>query len=140
MDIADLIITVPGTNTAEAAALGKPMLAVIPFNKPEVFLLDGIAGILGNVPLFGRLVKKAAIWILNRQVDLVALPNRKAGKMIIPEMRGVLKAEDVAIKALEMLADKEELKRTGLELKDIMGKGGAAVRIADEVASLIQKA
>jgi lipid-A-disaccharide synthase len=137
MNIADLIITIPGTNTAEAAALGKPMLVVIPFNKPEEFLFEGLLGLMGSIPLLGKLVKQAAISVLNRTVKLIALPNRKAGRMITPEMRGVLTAEEIAEKAFLMLQDGQALDEMEKELKEIMGPSGAAGRIADEVAGIL---
>ncbi len=136
MAYADLIVTIPGTNTAEAAAMGKPMLVAVPFNKPEVYIFDGLVGIIGNAPLIGRHIKKAAIAVLNRTVKYIALPNRKAGAMVVPELRGVLDAEDIAEKAVEMMADPEKLNETGATLKKIMGSPGAADRIAEEIAEL----
>lgn len=137
MDIADLIVTVPGTNTAEAAALGKPMLAIVPFNKPEALLLDGITGIIGNAPFIGRFIKLFAARMLDRYVNFMALPNRKAGRQIIPELRGVLTAEQVAEKALEMIKDRSMLATIGRELKDISGSPEASNNIATEIKKLL---
>ncbi len=136
MAAADLIVTIPGTNTAEAAAMGKPMLVAVPFNKPEAYILDGLIGIIGNAPVIGKYVKKAAIKVLNRTVKFIALPNRKADEMIVPEMRGNLTAEDVAKKAVELLEDPELLSLTGKKLKKAMGLPGAAQKIAEEIAGL----
>ncbi|MCX5748945.1 MAG: hypothetical protein NTZ10_01685 [Candidatus Saganbacteria bacterium] len=137
MNIADLIVTIPGTNTAEAAALGKPMLVAIPFNKPEVLLFEGLLGMIGSVPLLGKLIKQAAIHILNKTVKFAALPNRKAGKMIVPELRGVLTAEEIAEKACLMLRDKEALEAMEKELKAVMGPAGAAGKIAEELSHIL---
>jgi lipid A disaccharide synthetase len=136
MASAELIITIPGTNTAEAAAMGRPMLVAVPFNKPEAYIFDGLIGIIGNAPLIGRHIKRAAIKILNRAMKFTALPNRKAGEMVVPELRGDLKAADIASKALEMLSDPQKLAETGLLLKRAMGAPGAADRIAEEIAEL----
>lgn len=137
MNVADLIITVPGTNTAEAAALGKPMLLAGPFNKPEELLFEGLLGIVGNIPVLGRLIKMAAVKSLNKLVKYTALPNRKAKKGIIPEIRGVITADQIAEKACSMLQDKEALEIMGKELKEVMGPSGAAQKIADEVSNIL---
>lgn len=136
MAAADLIITIPGTNTAEAAAMGRPMLVAVPFNKPEAYIFDGLIGIIGNAPLIGRHIKRAAIRILDKAMKFTALPNRKAGEMIVPELRGDLKAGEIAAKALEMLSDPAKLDDMGKLLKHAMGPGGAADRIAEEIAGL----
>jgi len=137
MNIADLIITIPGTNTAEIAALGKPMLVTVPFNKPEELLFEGLLGIAGSIPLLGTFIKQAAVTILNRTVKLIALPNRKAGRMIAPELRGVLTAEEIAEKAVSMLRNKEALDNMGKELKAVMGPSGAGKKIAEEAAGIL---
>lgn len=136
MAAADLIITIPGTNTAEAAAMGKPMLVAVPFNRPEVYIFDGLIGMIGNAPVIGRHIKKAAINILNKAMKYTALPNRKAGEMIAPELRGNLKAKDIAAKAGELLSDTEKLILMGKKLKKVMGAPGAADKIAEEIAGL----
>lgn len=137
MNIADLIVTMPGTNTAEAASLGKPMLVVVPFNRPEAFIFDGLLGIIGNAPVIGKYIKKSALLFLNKIVKFTALPNMKAGKFIVPEMRGTLKAEDVAVKAVEMMSNKEMLEKMSEELKKAMGEKGAALKIAEEIKNLL---
>ncbi|MFA5104283.1 MAG: hypothetical protein WC527_03835 [Candidatus Margulisiibacteriota bacterium] len=136
MAVADLIITIPGTNTAEAAAMGKPMLVTVPFNKPEAYIFDGLIGMIGNAPVIGRYIKRATISILNKAMKYIALPNRKAGEMIVPELRGNLKAEEIAAKAIELLSDPEKLVLTGKRLKKAMGAPGAADKISEEIAGL----
>lgn len=133
---ADLMITIPGTNTAEAAAMGCPMLVVVPFNKPEAYIFDGLAGMIGNLPLIGRHIKKATIKVLNKANKYIALPNRKADRMVVPELRGNLRAEDVANMAIEMIKDPVRLASMSKELKDVMGHGGAADKIAEQIAAL----
>ncbi len=137
MNVADIVITIPGTNTAEIAALGKPMLAVVPFNKPEVYLFEGTLGILGTMPFIGTIIKIIAIYILNKSVKLIALPNIKAGKMLVPELRGVLKPEMVSNKIIEMLENKDKLEKMGSELKHVMGPKGASKKIVEEIRHLL---
>lgn len=138
MNIADLIITIPGTNTAEAAALGIPMIVAMPTQKSEDYLFEGLLGIIGNVPVLGKLVKKLAVNILNRKIDMMALPNRKAGRKIAPEIRGNVTAAEISEMAVSLLATPQLLKEMSHELKAAMGPKGAAKRIADEIAVILE--
>ena len=63
LNVSHLIITIPGTHTLEAAYLGIPMLVTVPLNKPEAIPLEGLAGLVGRLPLFGAFIKR---WIVKR--------------------------------------------------------------------------
>jgi len=136
MQSAKLVVTIPGTNTAEAAALGKPMLVVIPTFKAEAFIFDGLVGIIGNAPFFGKYIKRLAIEILSRTEKYISLPNRKAGKSIIPELKGYIYPEKVAEKALELLNDENLMEQMTFELKKTMGPAGASEKIVEEIAGI----
>jgi lipid-A-disaccharide synthase len=137
MDVSDLILTIPGTNTAEAASMGKPMIVLLPLNKTDVLLFEGFIGLAGNIPFIGAGIKKLAAFILNRTIMFMALPNIKAGRFIVPELRGILTPAQAAEKAVEMLSDKEKLVETGKQLKAVMGGPGAADKIAEEIAHIL---
>lgn len=134
MNIADLIVTVPGTNTLEAAALGKPMLVIVPFNNTDVYIFEGILGILSSLPIAGKFIKKMAVFIYNKTTRFLALPNIKAQKMIVPELRGILKPEYVANKALQMISDWPSLKKISKDLIALTKNKGAALKISQEIA------
>jgi lipid-A-disaccharide synthase len=61
MQASDLAITIPGSNTAEMAGLGLPMVVALPLNKPESLPLEGIPGLIGRIPVFGPSLKRAAV-------------------------------------------------------------------------------
>ena len=137
MDISDLILTIPGTNTAEAASMGKPMLVLLPLNKTDVLLFEGVLGLAGNLPFIGTGIKKLAAFVLNKAIKFMALPNIKARRFIVPELRGKLAPSQAAEKAVEMLADKDLLIETGKQLKAVMGGPGASAKIAEELSHIL---
>ncbi|MBC7189850.1 hypothetical protein H5U35_06520 [Candidatus Aerophobetes bacterium] len=133
MGMSDLALTIPGTNTAELACLGIPMLVVLPLQMPEFIPLDGIAGMTGNIPYFGKLIKRAVVKKCARRIKFISLPNIQAEREIIPEMRGDISPEKVAEKAVEVLQDKKRCKIMSDNLKAAMGEGGAALKMAQAV-------
>ncbi len=137
MAVDDVALTVPGTNTAELAVLGVPQVVVLPLNKPEEIPLEGIIGRLGAVPFLGKLVKRAAIRYLAGRVGFTALPNRRMGRMVTPEMVGVLSPEAVAQVAYEILTDDERRRLIKLDLLQSMGYRGAAATVAQVVGEVL---
>jgi hypothetical protein len=131
MQASDLAITVPGSNTAEMAHLGLPMIVVLPLNRPEDIPLEGLPGLIGNLPLFGPALKRAAVLKAVERVEYAALPNRKAGEFLVPEVRGFIQPEDVAVPVLELLDSQEKRQAVGRRLAEVMGGAGAADRLAD---------
>lgn len=127
---ADFALTIPGTNTAEMAVLRVPMLVSVPMNWPEDIPLEGLPGLVGGVPYIGRKLKAAAVKRVARSIRFTALPNRIAGRDVVPELRGVLQAEDIAERCLELLAQSGEVTRSRVaEAADAMGPSGAAERL-----------
>ena len=131
LNISHLIITIPGTHTLEAAYLGIPMLVTIPLNKPEAIPLDGLAGLVRGVPLFGSSIKRWIVKWCAKRIKFTAIPNIRAGREIIPEIRGVIEAEDVAKEAIKLLRDPNGLARMREELREIAGEKGAADKVAN---------
>ncbi len=134
---ADLVITIPGTNTAEIAALGKPMIVAMPTQNSDEYLFTGVIGILGSIPYLGHIIKRLAVDIINKKVGFMALPNRKVWKMVAPELRGKITPDEIADLAAVLLKDKEGLAGMGRELKEAMGPAGASKKIALEIRSLL---
>lgn len=134
----DLALTVPGSNTAEMAALGLPMIVCVSLERPEEVPLEGIPALIERVPLIGRRLKAKAVLAFERKLPFVALPNRIAGRAIVPEIRGERVApEDIARQAVELLSDEPARVRIGRELREAMGPAGAAARIARRIASAV---
>lgn len=126
MAIADMALTVPGTNTAELAILGVPMVVALPLHRPEEIPLDGLLGRIGSLPTVGPpLMRFLANRFLARK-PLVALPNQRAGRMITPELMGAFSPEDLADEVERLLADPVRRRDVKLALHDVMGGPGAA--------------
>lgn len=133
MVASDLAMVMPGTSTAELGFLGVPMVVAVPLNWPGEVPLPGLWGLLGGIPLLGGLLKRYAIRGLSNKVEFAALPNKRARKMIVPEVRGVLDPEDVAIQALELLQDPSRRAMISKNLIEAMGGTGAADRLVDMI-------
>jgi len=130
---ADLAITIPGTNTAQIAALGIPFLMIFPLNKLDSIPLEGLLHYVTKIPLAGKIIKQLAAKIICSKTRFFALPNMKARKMVAPELVGKLSAEQVVEKTLELLGNPEALKHMGNELKKLMGESNAADIIVEEI-------
>ena len=135
MSISTMAITIPGTNTRELSFLGVPMVVAIPLNKPEAIPLDGLAGLIGNVPFMGTSIKRWLIKRYNKNVKFTAAPNIYAGEKVVPEVRGVIQAKDVANEAIKLLKDTESRQRISTQLKELFPPQNSADRLAEIVLS-----
>jgi lipid A disaccharide synthetase len=133
----DLALTTVGANTAELGMLGVPMIVVIPTNRLDVMRAwDGLPGLLSNLPGVGSSI---ATWInkrLSSKLGLLAWPNIRAGRMVVPELRQVITASQLAALTQEWLDAPERRQHLRTELQEVMGKRGAAsafVRLAESV-------
>lgn len=138
MAIADLALTVPGTNTAELAILGVPMLVLLPLNKPEEIPLDGLAGQVGNIPLFGKWLKRTVVRQIAQRVTLTALPNVRAGKMLTPELIGVFPPETAADMAIDLLQQPDRRREIKLAISQVMGPPGAAEAVVAQLMAALE--
>jgi len=137
IDNSELVVTIPGTNTAKIAARGIPMLVVFPLNHPEVIPLEGLAEVIGRFPLMGKPFKKVVANLVNNRTRFFALPNQKAGREITPELRGKLDPISVAFRTMLLLNDPAKREKMSRELVEAMGKPGAAKKIAEEICGAI---
>jgi lipid-A-disaccharide synthase len=127
---ADLVVTLPGTNTLQLAAVGVPYIVLLPLNRGENIPLEGLAGwLLPSVRPFG-LFRRYLTWWINRGIDYVALPNILAGEPVVPELRGVLEPGAVAATVVELLDDPARCAEMSVRLREIAGPPGAAGRAA----------
>jgi len=137
-----LCLTTVGANTAELAALGVPMLIVLPTNQLDAMRSwDGIGGLLANLPIVGTgfaklinyFVFKSLLAPKNGQKKLFAWANIWAGEEIVPELLGHLTAQQVGEALLELLEHPEKLATMRDRLQAICGQKGASRRIVDIV-------
>jgi lipid A disaccharide synthetase len=133
MAASDLALCMPGSVTAELGYLGVPTIVTVPLNLPEEIPLTGIFEFLSRLPVIGRPIKRMAVRKALERIEFTAIPNKRQRRFITPEIRGVLTAEDVAIKALELLQDAKARDRISVDLKEAMGRPGAADRVASAV-------
>ena len=138
---AALVIATPGTKCIEAAVLGRPLLVVLPLNRTDEAVVPGMAGYLHRVPVVGRPLKRWLSHKIERRFKYVAQPNIDADKLLVPELRGVLSSQDIAARALSMLADPAGLDAMGAELARLYAHdAGAAARMAREALSVAVEA
>ena len=135
----ELVITIPGTNTARLAARGIPMLVVFPLDDPDVIPLEGLPHYIGMIPYFGSKFKRFLADTLNRRIKFFALPNIKAGKEITPEIRGIIKEEEIANGVISLLKNNQTRRKMSQDLKTAMGTPGAAAKIAEEINETLSK-
>jgi lipid-A-disaccharide synthase len=139
LSLSRLAIAVPGTNNLQAAALYVPYIMVLPLGRADEYPLDGLPGLL---PLWlpgVRKFKRFYIMKLNERTDFVSLPNKLAGRMIAPEIRGTFTAEDVAEKAIKLLSSPDELHCIQRAFWELTHERGASVRIAERVVEWTKK-
>lgn len=133
----EIVITIPGTNTARLAALGMPMLVVFPLDKPDVIPLEGLPHYISLIPYFGSKFKSFLASELNKRTKFFALPNIKANRSIIPEIRGIIDPVRVANEAVALLGHLEKRKEMSADLIHSMGDPGASSKIYAAIHSAL---
>lgn len=137
MAAADLALTIPGSNTAEMAAFGLPMVVLLPLQRPEEIPLEGLPGLVGGLPGVGPAIKRRAVLRAARATPFLALPNRKAGRLVVPELRGEVGPEEVGRELAAWMDDPERRARARRDLELLRGEPGAARRVAGWVLNLL---
>lgn len=135
---ADLALTIPGTNTAELAALGIPMLLLFPTHHLREIRLPGLAGWLRNVPVIGPRLTQTVAESYLRSRRYWAHPNRRANDAVVPEVIGRFTAGHIAEHVSTLLDS--SLGAVAQRLRSTMGPPGGAARLVDEVVDLMNTA
>lgn len=131
-----LCLTTVGANTAQLAALGIPMIVLLPTQELDAMRSwDGLPGILANLPLFGSLFAKVTNWLVLKQGRLFAWPNIWAQGQIVPELVGQLQAAEIAEMVLDFLDNPEKLTTMRHDLLSIREVKDSARQIALCVSS-----
>ncbi len=133
ISISDLVITIPGTNTAEIASLGKPM--IVAFTWKAKVPSGGLGFLVNSIPISGML-KKMVMSYTYRNVKYKGLPNALADREITPEVVVDRDAMQLTSVALALLKDENRRNQISKELLQIMGGGGAAVKIAEKTIQI----
>jgi hypothetical protein len=133
-----LALTTVGANTAELAALGVPMLVLVPTQHLHVMQAwDGLAGLVARLPLLRWLFGVAlTLWRL-RHRGLMAAPNIAAGRLLVPELVGPITPEQIAAEAAQWLGQPSRLAAMARDLRSLRGGPGAVAALADLVGELV---
>lgn len=137
-----LALTTVGANTAELAALGVPMLVLVPTQHLLVMQAwDGLAGLLGRLPLLRRLFGVAlTLWRL-RHRGFLSSPNIAAGRAVVPERVGVITPAAIAAEAADWLAAPQRLAGMRSDLLSLRGlpTGEGSLGAVAALAALVQE-
>ena len=135
-----LALTTVGANTAELGALGVPMIVIVPTQHLEVMQAwDGGIGLLARLPGLRRLIGVLlSLWRL-RHNGLMAWPNIRAGRRVVPERVGDITPEQIAEEASGWLASPERLQGQREDLQSLRGEPGAVSALAEEVRELLPR-
>lgn len=131
MSQADVVLCLPGSNTAELASMGIPMIVLTPSQRPERLPIPGPAGYLDRLPFIGKYLKTVFVWLYWKRSKYLAQPNRKAGKELVPEIVGKLTAKRVSDAFFDFIG--QPFQSLSAELRNIMGSGGASDRLVKEL-------
>jgi len=129
--LADVALTIPGTNTGEIAAFGTPMVVAIPTYRDEIIPMPGLLGHIARIPWLGPMIRRRAAAAFVASVQHLALPNRRAGRRVVPEFMG----RGIDGQITQALDDylSQDTSAISAEIRAAMGQSGAAVRLAEEI-------
>ena len=127
----DFALTLPGTNNIELAALGTPMLIILPLNKPELIPLQGLIGLIGEIPWLGGFIKRTIIPKKVQEREYISLVNYLAEKEIVPEMVGEINSIDLSNEVLRLVNN--DLDSIKTELNNLGFESGAAEKIVMDI-------
>jgi lipid-A-disaccharide synthase len=127
---ADLVLTIPGTNTLEMAIMRVPSIVVMPFSLAPRIPFEGVIEWITRVPVVGPALRLfLAREYVKRQPHGVSLPNMRAGRRIMPEMIGQITADQVADESARLVRDEQTLAAMAGALEAIPIETGASERI-----------
>ena len=131
--VADIAVVLPGTNNLQCAALGVPFVMLMPLNDIDKIPFEGLLGLL--YPRFFPFnhIKKWIIAWMSPQVPCMSMVNRMAGRMLAPELRGVLSPKGVTDAVSELWQDTPRREKLRAELLELTRERGAARMIAEAV-------
>ena len=130
---ADLVLTIPGTNTAHLAATGMPMIVIFPLDQIDLIPLEGLSHYITAIPIIGKIIKRFIAFIVNKKTKYFALPNIKANREIVKEIRGTINRESLVNEILIFINNKNALEKSSSELLSVMTPANTAEKIVDEI-------
>ncbi|MEK7431865.1 MAG: hypothetical protein AABZ74_01930 [Cyanobacteriota bacterium] len=135
--ISDIAITLPGTNTAELAVLGIPMITMLPLNKIEQIPLEGFLGYICKIPFLGKVIKKYIINKSIKKLKFVSIPNQKLNTMVTPEIIGNIHPVEIANIAVDIIENPYKRREISMNLKKSIIQSGASKNIVEQVVNTL---
>ena len=133
-----LALTTVGANTAELGALGVPMIVIVPTQHLTVMeAWDGWAGLLAHLPGLRSLLGSLLISRHLSRRGMLAWPNIKAGRLVVPERIGAITPGGIADEAARWLGSPDQLAAIRNDLHILRGNTGAVSTLAEEVIMLL---
>jgi lipid-A-disaccharide synthase len=137
----DFAVTIPGTNTLELGMAGVPFAAVVPTQHLARMPLEGWLEWVARLPGLGYRLRHAGLRSHLRRERFLAIPNKRAGRPIVPEWIGPLDPEDVATRVAGVLQDGRALADMADSLRALdLAHPGASSLIAAEALRLASPA
>ncbi len=133
MKIADLALTIPGTNTLELGIAHVPSVVCLPLQKMELIPIENPLRYLGLIPGVGPVIKRKLVEAYLGRFKFVALPNMIADEAIQLELRGDVTPEDIAAASVRLLENASERERICSRLQATMPQAGTAARLAARI-------
>ncbi len=131
---ADLVLTIPGTTTLEVAALPVAAIVALPLVLGGAVPAEGMLEWLLRFPLLRALRRLLALdWVTRHHT---ALPNRLAGRRIVPELVAATPPL-VAASAFALLHDAPRRREMEAALAEVAGPRGASGRIAERMLAAL---
>lgn len=129
-----MAFTIPGTNTAELACAGVPY--AVGLHRLASLGGGGLLGLVELLPLPSAWKVPLRRRKARRLGGFTALPNRRAGRMIAPELVFDKSMQPVADLMGDWIEHPEQADRLAEELRHVMGEPGAAGRLVDWLQEL----
>ena len=133
MQISELQVSLPGTNTAEAMYLETPMIVITPLNKPELIILDGLPGLITKIPILGKILLQLILRRLKQKIKFTSLPNKKANDTVVPEIIGNVDEGSISDTVIKFLTETEHLYDMKQRLKTLKETKTPSKTIVDTI-------
>lgn len=134
MEALDLALSVPGTNTAELACAGVPMVTVVSARAP--LPRGGFGGLMELLPV-GRWKDRLRVKEYLKFPYGVAQPNLRARRKLVPEVILEDSLAELVDVLSGLLVDDERRRGLSAELRQLMGETGAGRRLAELVRGTV---
>jgi lipid-A-disaccharide synthase len=136
MQALDLAVSVPGTNTAELACAGVPMITVVSARAP--LPRGGLGGLIELLPV-GRLKDRLRVKEYLKFPWGVAQPNLRARRKLVPEVILQDSLAELVQTGAGWLTDDRQRQQLSRELRALMGETGAWPRLAAVIRGTVAR-